>query len=88
MRVLCNFVIESILSPNCFLSLDSNGYHYNLAGNRIDPQQLTRVNKIMPISLGHNAFGIGTLPNDKIVRLVDERYKNKTLNDSTRNETE
>ena len=42
----------------------------------------------MPISLENNAFGIGTLPNCKPVRFVDGRHRNKSINDSARNERE
>ena len=88
MRVSWAFDIETIFSPNYFLFLDSNDYHYNLASSQIDPQQISRVNPIMPNSLENYAFGIGTLPNGKPVRCVDERHRNKSINDSACNERE
>ena len=67
MRISWDFFIEPIFSPNYFLSLDSNDYHYHLAGNWIDPQPVALVNPIMTILLENNSFGIGTLRNGKPV---------------------
>jgi len=39
LRVSRDSVIEPIFSPNYYFSLNSKDYHYNLAGNQIDPQQ-------------------------------------------------
>merc|ERR1712238_360500 len=71
-----NFM-QSQLSRNGTVTPDSNDYHYNLAGNRI-----------MPLSLENNAFGIATLPNGQPVQLVDGRHRKKTISDSARNERE
>ena len=38
MRVSRDFVKEPMFSPNYYVSLNSKDYHYNLAGNQIDPQ--------------------------------------------------
>merc|ERR1712161_88602 len=82
-----NFM-QSQLSRNGTVTPDSNDYHYNLAGNRIDPKQVARVNPIMPLSLESNASGIATLPNGQPVQLVDGRHRKKTISDSARNERE